>query len=83
MARRWMAGLRGDFTDLVQGVSPNPLKMPGRQERGSLSLTFLPTHFSKIRFQTDLSRTQASNSPVVGIFLQVEVSAGEHGAHRF
>ncbi len=83
MSRRWMAGLRGDYTDLVSGISPNPTKMPGRQERGSLSLTFLPTHFSKLRLQTDASHVQSSDSPVVSVFLQAEVSAGEHGAHRF
>jgi hypothetical protein len=83
MSRRFVAGLRGDLTDLVRGRSPDPAKIPGRQARGSFALTFLPTHFSKLRLQADVSSTEAHGSPVAAVFLQAEVSAGEHGAHRF
>jgi hypothetical protein len=83
LSRRWMAGMRGDWTDLLRGAPPDPAKMPARQARGSLSLTFLPTHFSKIRLQTDLAQMQPGEKPTFAAFLQVEVSAGEHGAHAF
>jgi len=83
MSRRFVAGVRGDLTDLIRGPSPNPTKIPGRQTRGSFALTFLPTHFSKLRLQADVTRAEAHGRTVVAVFLQTEVSAGEHGAHRF
>jgi hypothetical protein len=83
LSRRFVAGLRGDFTALLRGAAPDPLKFPARQERGSLSLTFLPTHFSKLRLQADLTSSRPGTAPVLACFAQVEVTAGEHGAHRF
>ena len=82
-SRRWMLGLRGDLADMLRGESPDPLKMPGRQTRGTLSLTFLPTHFSKLRLQADLSHVEGMASNVAAIFLQTEISAGQHGAHGY
>jgi len=83
LSRRFVAGVRGDLTDLIRGSGPATAKIPGRQTRGSFALTFLPTHFSKLRLQADLTRAEAHGSTAVAVFLQTEVSAGEHGAHRF
>jgi len=56
----------------------------GEQEaRGSLALTFFPTHFSKIRLQGDVVSTEASDNLSYGGFLQVEVIAGAHAPHSF
>jgi hypothetical protein len=82
-SRRLMLGLRGDLTDVLSGAVPDSTKFPGQQTRGSLSITFMPTHFSKLRIQSDVSRVEGSGSPVFAVFLQTEVSAGEHGAHKF
>ncbi len=55
---------------------------PHSQERASLSLTYMPTHFSKIRLQGDLFDVDMSHqSPDFGVFMQVELSAGAHGNH--
>ncbi len=55
----------------------------GKQTRGSLSVTFLPTHFSKIRLQGDVLSSEDVGGVSYGGFLQVEVSAGAHAAHSF
>jgi hypothetical protein len=83
LTKRWMLGFRFDTTDLWTGRSPDPEAVPGWQRRGSASLTFLPTHFSKLRLQGDLVRDEAREGFGYAIFLQAEVSAGEHGAHKF
>jgi hypothetical protein len=80
---RWLMALRGDVTDLVRGQVPDPIRFPGRQARGSLALTFLPTHFSKVRLQADLSHSEGVGSKVAAVFLQTEISAGSHGAHSY
>lgn len=91
-ALRWMATLRAEQVGWLHGTTPDPLGAPqATQRRGSLALTFLPTHFSKIRLQADLFRGPTGGSGDEGaesrtgaaLFLQTEISAGEHGAHRF
>jgi hypothetical protein len=83
VTNRWMAGLRFDMTRRWKGVVPDPQVIPGRQTRGSASITFLPTHFSKLRCQGDIVRDRAHGGWGWASFVQAEVSAGEHGAHKF
>jgi hypothetical protein len=83
ITKRWMVGVRGDSTALFKGRSPDLEAVPGWQRRGSVSLTFLPSHFSKLRLQGDLGRDEAGRGLSHAIFIQVEVGAGEHGAHKF
>jgi hypothetical protein len=42
----------------------------------------MPTHFSKIRLQFDAGKDHRNDAYVAG-FVQLEVSAGEHGSHAF
>ena len=83
LAKRWMVGLRFDNTALWKGRTPDLEAVPGWQRRGSLALTFLPTHFSKLRVQGDVIREELRRDLGYAILLQAEVSAGEHGAHKF
>lgn len=83
LAKRWMTGLRFDTTSLWHDDTPNPEDISGWQRRGSASLTFLPSHFSKLRLQGDLIKERDRDGLQHAAFLQVEVSAGEHGAHKF
>lgn len=80
--RRWMAGLRGEYTGTISADTPEVWKNPAWQTRGSLDLTFMPTHFSKIRLQFDAGRQDDQQFYTAG-FLQVEVGIGEHMAHKF
>jgi hypothetical protein len=81
--KRWMTGLRFDATSLWHDAAPNPDEIPGWQRRGSASLTFLATHFSKLRLQGDLVKERDRDGLQQAVFLQAEVSAGEHGEHKF
>ena len=83
ITKRWMSGLRFDMTRRWEGVVPDPQAIPGKQTRGSASITFLPTHFSKLRWQGDIVRDRAHGGWGWASFVQAEVSAGEHGAHKF
>ncbi len=47
------------------------------------SLTFAPTHFSKIRFQGDVLSSENLAGLSYGGFIQIEVAAGAHTAHGF
>ena len=80
--RRWMIGVRGDYTDIVAGVTPDPEDIPERQWRGGTSVTFMPTHFSKLRLQYDVGQEERHNT-YHAAFLQLEVGVGEHMAHKF
>ncbi|MBN1606434.1 MAG: hypothetical protein JW940_07355 [Polyangiaceae bacterium] len=83
VTKRWMAGLRFDTTRRWEGIVPDPQVIPGKQTRGSASIAFLPTHFSKLRLQGDILRDRAHGGWGWASFVQAEVSAGEHGAHKF
>jgi hypothetical protein len=83
LAKRWMVGLRFDSTAMWTRYSPDLDLVPGWQRRGSAALTFLPSHFSKLRLQGDVMRDEARSDLGYAVFVQAEVSAGEHGAHKF
>lgn len=74
--------LRGDYSDIMRGTPANFEKMPEREIRGSLAVTALPTHFSKIRLQYDIIK-EYDREISHAVFLQGEVSVGAHGAHIF
>jgi hypothetical protein len=83
LTKRWMTALRFDTTSLGKSRSPDLETVPGWQRRGSASITFMPSHFSKLRLQGDLSKERDREGLQTALFLQAEVSAGEHGAHKF
>lgn len=82
LGRWWMASLRGDLVGHVSGTAPAGTELGIWQRRTSVALTWLPTHFSKLRLQTDWGQGEGDR-PYFASFVQVEVSAGEHGAHAF
>jgi hypothetical protein len=82
LGRLWMASLRGDLVGHVSGPAPAATELGIWQRRTSVALTWLPTHFSKLRLQTDWGQGEGDR-PYFASFVQVEVSAGEHGAHAF
>lgn len=81
-ARRWMMGLRGDYTDILSGTTPDPEKIHEQQWRGSLVGSFMPTHFSRIKLQYDIGR-EKGHDMYHAAMLQLEVGIGEHMAHKF
>lgn len=79
--RRWMVGLRLENVDDLRMGDAAPAG-GGWAWRGGLVATFMPTHFSKLRLQADIGRERGGDLGYA-VFLQAEVSAGEHGAHKF
>jgi hypothetical protein len=78
VARRWRVGVRGDLV----GYPRNSFDLRGLV--GSVSLTFLPTEFSRVRFS--YQRQHVSQAPSLTndfFFLQLEGTIGAHGAHPF
>lgn len=82
LTKYWEISLRGDYSDIMRGTPVNFDKMPEREIRGSLAVTAMPTHFSKIRLQYDLIK-EHDRGISHAVFLQGEVAVGAHGAHTF
>jgi hypothetical protein len=83
LERRWLLGLRVDNTARLPGEAWAPEAFTTWAWRGSAAVTFLPTHYSKLRLQADLGRGPGLDAPYAAVLLQLEVSAGAHGAHAF
>jgi hypothetical protein len=82
-AQRWYWGLRGDFlglpvSDFVKST-----------QRYSMSLTFAPTEFSRLRLYGEDEVVNPADFPTttpassLAVLLQLEVAMGAHGAHPF
>jgi hypothetical protein len=77
-----MTSVRADATDTLSGDATGMPQVDGRGERISTSVAYMPSHFSKVRLQFDVGEQQDLPTSYAG-FVQLEVSAGEHGAHEF
>lgn len=70
----------------VSGVEDDPLDPSWRQarQRGAVSLSHMPSHFSRLRLQYSLDHLPEPESPLIHmVFLQLELVAGAHGAHAY
>lgn len=87
--QRWRLALRGDASggDLTRGELMTGPAKDMAEERGALSIAFVPSEFSLIRLQGNLSHPhgEAWTGPdyVGEIHLQLMFAAGAHGAHSF
>jgi hypothetical protein len=82
VARRWVVGAREDLL----GVVTSPLQQ--RVNRVSLSLTFTPSEFSRVRLYAEREDVtpfsgQPQTDPDYAGYLQLEIAIGAHGAHPF
>lgn len=80
--RFWMTSLRADTTDTLSGDPTGMSNLDGQDQRASAALIYMPSHFSKVRVQFDVGQQEDLPRYTAG-FVQLEVSAGEHGAHTF
>lgn len=87
-AKRWNAGVRFDFVDTNDPISPlvgdeeGALGLLGKELRYTAALTFNPTEFSRIRLEYQFDDPDFRNS-FHAVFLQFQYSIGAHGAHPF
>ncbi len=88
---RWVAGFRVDYVNSSGGAQAVPFIMDlaqrdlvGERWRFSPNLTFYPSEFSKFRLQYNVDFAASRGREAVhGVFLQMELNIGEHGAHTF
>lgn len=86
IGKRWEAALRGELWRRLSGRDEHPDVDRNRfgldAVRGSAALSFMPSHFSRLRFQYTFEHTEAYGDNHTGL-VQLEVSAGAHGAHAY
>jgi len=82
-SRQWQGGIRGDYAAMLKGKSVNPEKMAEKEWRGSATIAYTPTHFSKIRVQYDLSKKDEWDKISHAVFLQLETVIGAPQAHNY
>ena len=86
LSRRWSAGLR---MDVVGGVNETTLdggESWGRSERVTAMVAWMPTEFSRLRFQFargDFAVEDGARESFSQFFVQWQMSLGAHGAHAF
>ncbi len=82
MTRRWAVAGRFDW---VQGLEGDPLDPEWTRDRmrASADVTFMPTHFSRIRIQGDADVPRWRDKPVWAAIVGLELGVGAHAAHDF
>lgn len=86
IVKRWELAVRGELWRRVDGNDENPVfdrSVYGMNAlRGLGSVSFMPSHFSRLRLQYAYERLSGFDDNQF-IILQLEVSAGAHGAHKY
>ena len=78
----WGLALRHD---LVTGVDDDPLdpEWTGLRNRTALAWDFWPSHFSRLRLQGGVDRSEWRDDLAGFVMLGLEVGIGAHGAHNY
>ncbi len=82
--KEWDTGIRGELWRRLDdlGVAEERLPFGIDATRGTAQISFMPSHFSRIRAQYAVERTELFPDHHIGL-LQLEVAAGAHGAHAY
>lgn len=82
ISQRWEVGARYEWVDgsALDDLDP---EWTGDRHRMSVQGTFYPSHFSRIRLQTNYDHPTWTKQPIVAVMLGLELSIGAHGAHKF
>jgi hypothetical protein len=87
--KRWGAAVRYEHGSPVWDLDGSRTQdyldpaWDGHRHRGSASLTYWPTEFSRLRVQGSSDVAAWLDEPIWAVFLQAEVVTGAHGAHTF
>ena len=86
-ASRWTASLRYDLGGLSNRAEAHGAVIEDLRSsrRVSAAVAFNPSHFSRLRFQADRASVAVGGSRLAftQAFVQLQLSLGVHGAHRF
>lgn len=83
VAARHEIGFAADGLNAAVPVDPLDPEWTDTRQRTSLSVTFWPTEFSRIRLQPAVDFVGWRPKPDYALFLAFEFSVGPHGAHAF
>ena len=86
IAKRWETALRAELWRRISGANENAevrrTPFGVNAVRGAADVSFMPSHFSRIRLQYYYERISGYDDNHA-VMLQLEVSAGAHGAHKY
>ncbi len=80
--REWQSALRFDYVAKISGDPPDD-SISKKKMRAAASVSYAPSHFSKVRIQYEFNKDDRFASYDHAVYLQLEVSAGAHGAHSY
>ena len=86
LGKQWNTRVRGELWRRLRGNSPTEQNRRAayglNMEKGSAQVSFLPSHFSRVRAQYSVEHAEqlGFNHTVI---MQLEVAAGAHGAHQY
>lgn len=78
----WEVGGRGEYVTGVENDDLTP-EWVGARTRYSAQITYLPSHFARLRLQGSTDHAPWRDAPVYAGFLALEVAIGAHGAHAY
>jgi hypothetical protein len=79
---RWETGVRYEYVEGVSGDPLDPAWTSGRR-RAAAQVTYLPSHFTRIRLQANRDEPTFRNEDIWSAFLQLELAVGAHGSHTY
>jgi hypothetical protein len=88
-AQRWDAAARYELSSATLDSHGRPTSdyldpgRSGKRQRASLSVTFFPTEFSRLRVQGNVDRPDDLARPIWSAILGLEVAVGPHRPHPF
>ncbi len=87
LSKQWDTGVRGDLWRRLdrdsEGISLTDRLPYGIDVvRGTAQLSFIPSHFSRVRAQYSFEHSELFPNNHIAL-LQLEVAAGAHGAHTY
>ncbi len=86
LTKEWEIAVRGEYWRRLAGDDENDAIDRANYGldtiRGSGSFSFMPSHFSRVRLQYTFEHIQGFDDNHITL-LQLEVSAGAHGAHKY
>jgi len=86
LSKQWQTSFRGELWRRLEGVTPDlengRSEFGGDSLRGSAAVAFLPSHFSLVRVQYSFEQVEGFADNHI-VLVQLEVSAGAHGAHTY
>jgi hypothetical protein len=84
--KEWETAVRGEYWKRITGEDEDDSIDRSNYgldaAKASASLSFMPSHFSRVRLQYSFERVDTFDDNHI-VLLQLEVSAGAHGAHAY